>query len=581
MDKAQVLIVDDSLMNQAVLRNILQNEYEVFCASSGMEMFSVLEETDPKLILLDVVMPEMDGFAIIEKLKSGDEYSRIPVIFITGLNDAKSEERGFSLGAIDYITKPFIERIVLARVRSYVQLYEFIEMTERMGRNDGLTGLLNKRATEEQIQKQLSVKGKLTTGALMIIDIDNFKSINDSFGHLYGDAVISQLGSALRGIFQKSDILGRVGGDEFFVFLRNYKDKAVLIKKAEEVGVAFRKTHEQGGVKVDISASIGIATMDDSVEFEQMYKLADIALYNSKAKGKNCHTFYEGQEELSYVSERTQIERSSRTRQDPSASIDDFNTNFREFVYNYVEGSKVAEYTIQSIMQLICAQFSFTSASISKLDYADGIIKYTKDWSNINPDKHPVSREIGLDDITGMYNAFEAHQLLVSGDEDELPEILSKDKEDRVYSYFPLRNKKVLLGYLSFESAAGETKISPKQKKSIVGVCQQLSTVIINQFLLSNAMSAKENITSVLNNLSMPVYVTSPQRVRPMFINEAAKAKGVKPHGRNCFTKGCVSEACPLKAAVENGGFYENEHVSCKEISWSEDGVAYVITEKM
>ncbi len=577
---SEILIVDDSVMNRMALSKMLNDEFEVKSASSGIEMFQMLEKTDPKLILLDIVMPDLDGFEVIAKLKSSEEYSKIPVIFITGLNDAESEEKGFQLGAIDYITKPFMPQVVKARVRSYVKLYEFIRKTEMMGQHDGLTGLYNKKMTEVQIRKQLSSQPLLKCGALMVIDVDNFKSINDTFGHLYGDAVITQLGSSLRSIFQKSDVLGRVGGDEFFVFLRNYKDKEVLEQRAIELCNEFRKTYEQNGVTVNISASVGIATTDDSFVYEDIYKFADVALYATKSRGKNGYTFYTGQEEIAYTSSRTEIENNKINDQDPEQNIIDFKNNLKEYMFNLVEGNKVVEYTIQSILQMICTQFSFDRAYITKFDYDEVIIKSIYNWiSSVTTETQEIV-DLSFFELTQLHSMFKDANLIVSSPNKHEFKYHLHQEDEKTICVFALKNKKAILGYIAFEKNATEDEFNPKVINNIIDVSQQLSTVVVNQFLLETVNNSKTNLENILHTISDPIYITKPEAGKALFINDAAKNSSVDFHGKACFKSSSTCEDCLLKNAISNDGYFEQNDTVCKKIPWSNETTAYMVWHK-
>ncbi len=577
----EIIIVDDSLVNQIALSDILKSDYKVICAGSGKDLFIKLEESDPKLILLDIIMPDLDGFQIIEKLKASEQYNKIPVIFITGLNDTSSEEKGFSLGAIDYITKPFNEKIVRARAKSYVQLYDFIRQAERMGQYDGLTGLYNKKMTENQIKRQLAPTSNLKNGALMIIDVDNFKSINDTFGHLYGDAVITQLGSALKSIFQKSDILGRVGGDEFFVFLRNYNETSVLDAKAKEVCKEFNKTFEQNNETVVISASIGIATTNDSFDFEKIYSYADIALYNTKANGKNGFSYYTGAEKNAYKSERTDIENDKKNHNDASENIKEFKDDLKEYVFNLVEGAKVAEFTIQSILQMVNAQFDIDASHITKLDYNETGVKSTANWISSDSNKCAFTQDIELKNVLQVYDKFDQNNVAIIKNGDEIYENYKID-DHNVY-LFALKNKKALLGFITFEMQASKKELNPRSIVNFIDVCQQLSTVITNQFLIENSLKEKQNLIGILDNISDPIYVVSKNSTKPLFANASAKENNINYHTQSCFKKSGTDKEChecPLKAAVANGGYYENSNYLCKEIDWSNGTKAFMIRHK-
>ncbi len=576
----EVLIVDDSIMNRAALGEILKDEFKVITAGSGKEMFGILEEHSPQLILLDVIMPELDGFEIISKLKVSEEYNKIPVIFITGLNDSSSEAKGFALGAIDYITKPFKPDVVRARVRSYVRLYEFIHQAEMLGQHDGLTGLYNKKMTEEQIKKQLNAEPPIKCGALMIIDVDNFKGINDTFGHLYGDAVITQLGSSLRSIFQKSDILGRVGGDEFFAFMRNYNDISVVEQKAKELCAEFCKCYEQGDAKVNISASVGIATTDHSTVYEDIYKYADIALYKTKSDGKNGYNIYAGEDSISYKSTRTEIENTKVNRAESVESIVDFSNTIKEYIFNLIESNKVSEYTIQSVLQMMTEKFKLDKAIVVKLCYEETGVKCIYNRISSDPTDTPIVAELSFSAVTLLHNSFIDEKLVLS-QAGEHTHIYTPDQdENKNIAIFPLTNKKVLLGYIVFERAAEDGAVFQKVSREVVDSCQQLSSIIINQFLIDNITEEKSNIENIIDAIDDPIYVAKPEVKKPLFLNEAAKKAEITFHGKNCFAPDSSCEDCLLKAAIANGGNSEKNGYSCNEIRWSNGALAYVIRKK-
>ncbi len=577
----EILVVDDSIMNQLALNDILKDEFKIHSVSSGKAMFDMLEKVSPKLIILDIVMPDWDGFQVIEKLKASEDYKKIPVIFITGLNDAKSEAKGFELGAIDYIAKPFKENVVKARVRSYVQLYEFIRHAEDLSQKDGLSGLYNKKTTEEFIKENLK---KVSNGALMIIDVDNFKSINDTFGHLYGDMVIKQLAGELKTVFQKSDVLGRVGGDEFFVFLRNYNDKSILEARANDICNAFRKTYQHQGQVVKISSSIGIATTDDSWEFEEMYKKADVALYATKARGKNGFSFYDGDNEIAYVSNRTKIENSKHSSGDARDNLKAFKQDLDEYVFNLSEEAKVSEYTIQSLLGILCEKFNFKRSYVSKFDYDERAIKCIYNWENNKEAPNPKPQEISLKTLTEMFMSFENDNFYISNPGEHKFKFSIDQDDNSTICAFALKNKTILLGHIAFEYSSENEPLASKIIEDIADVCQQLATIIVYRFLLEAATAEKDGIFEIFDNLPDPVYVAKVDRVNPIYINKAAKELQVKLHGANCFKSGkdgkVSCEGCPLQKAIAFNGIYEDNKHWCKEITLPTGGKAYIIKVK-
>ncbi len=553
----QVMVVDDSLVNRMYIKKLLGDDYDVICAGSGKEMFEILEQIEPHLILLDIIMPELDGFAIIEKLKASDEYHNIPVIFITGLGDEDSEEKGLKLGAIDYISKPFKESIVKARVNAYVKLYEFVKQVELAGQRDGLTRLYNKKTTEQLIKKFLT-SDNMKNGALMIIDVDNFKTINDTFGHLYGDAVLAQLSEALKDIFQKSDIIGRVGGDEFFVFLKNYKSKEVLEERAKAVCEKFKKTYEQKDQKVNISASIGIATTEETEDFEQIYENSDVALYNTKAGGKDGYTFFTGEEKSQYKSTRTQIETDGKAK--------NFKNNFKEYVFSLLYSTKDFENAVNSVLRLICEQYNFENAGVVKFGYEDQKISRIYSW-NIN-DKQKLAE----DDKKTLEELLKLHQLF---NKDDFTIVEAEQGSNRKYM-FALRCSSLLWGYICFEQTEENTaKWKEDTAAIIMEICQVLSVFLHNNFLIQTTLEQKIHSLAVLEAVSMPVYVVDAKTMRLHYLNGAARDKVINTRGLTCYKKLYNKDEqckdCPL---LEEG----DHSIATKEISWNNSTKAFVVS---
>ncbi len=203
----------------------------------------------------------------------------------------------------------------------HVQIHELTEQAQK----DQLTGLYNKMTTEHLIKTAL--QNHVLTGfgyALFIIDVDNFKDINDQIGHQYGDHVLRELSVSLKQIFRAGDVIGRVGGDEFFVFLENYRDIEIVARKAQEICAAFRNTYEQNGKTVSISSSIGIALCPEhGVSYDHLYQRADVALYAAKERGKNGFVLFDHNLRSNYRSTRTKIDPTSPTETSDAAESAD------------------------------------------------------------------------------------------------------------------------------------------------------------------------------------------------------------------------------------------------------------------
>ena len=299
-----ILVVDDNKTNLAAAKNVLSSEYRVVPVMKGQQALTYLEENDCDIVLLDINMPDMDGFELLEKLRGIERCREIPVIFLTADNDAETETRGFKAGAADFLTKPFIPEVMLSRIGRVLELEELRRsLTDRLeqkiqevseiksrSQKDALTDLWDRVYTEDAVNALLE---RRTPGALLYMDIDNFKSVNDNYGHGTGDKLLQALADVLRKISKEEDIVCRIGGDEFMIYITNATSKAEIRGLAMSIINEFGNKSEEFGFEVSISLSIGIAqSPDDGTEFAKLYSCADKALYYVKRNGKNaCHFF--------------------------------------------------------------------------------------------------------------------------------------------------------------------------------------------------------------------------------------------------------------------------------------------------
>lgn len=287
----KVLAIDDNPIDLALLKVHLQKMgLDVLLthdAKTGIEM-AVSEQ--PDLILLDVVMPGMDGFETCKKLKGNVHTSSIPIIFISANEEPCDKIAGLNIGAIDYITKPFDPGELKARISIILQMIGLQEKLLQLSNTDELTGLANRRYFFPVINREI-VQAKLKCDPLtvMILDIDHFKSINDTYGHIGGDEVLKQLAKILRENVYPLDVVVRFGGEEFIILMpQTPHDKAFLA--AEKLRKIIDKWQwEVSGEKISIAVSIGLAEFDSNnmVDSKGLIASADTALYAAKKQGRN------------------------------------------------------------------------------------------------------------------------------------------------------------------------------------------------------------------------------------------------------------------------------------------------------
>lgn len=293
MEKQEkILIIDDSPIQAERLRSILQDDYEIVLADTAELGLKYVREGKCDLVLLDVVMPGMDGFVLLKKLQEEVITQHTPVILITSLNDAVDEERGLTLGAVDYITKPYHPHIVRARVNTHIKLYHYWQQIEQQAMVDPLTGVSNRRSYDASYYSkwQDAIRLKVPI-SLCMMDIDKFKIYNDSFGHPAGDKVICAVAKTVDSSLRRStDFFARYGGEEFVAIMLGGEsnvmfDHIIGIRRAVE-NMRIPHSPEAGPW---VTVSIGGVTLIPKAgdDYATYLKIADVMLYDAKRLGRN------------------------------------------------------------------------------------------------------------------------------------------------------------------------------------------------------------------------------------------------------------------------------------------------------
>jgi diguanylate cyclase (GGDEF)-like protein len=297
--KQRILIVDDVRLNTKILESALGDEYELSIASNGKEALAMVRTEMPDLILLDIIMPEMDGYEVCAELQRNEKTRDIPIIFLTALEGDENEAYGLELGAMDYIRKPFNVPVVKAKIRNHLELKKYKDLLKRDIRIDGLTRVANRRRFDEAFEEE---KGRsIRSGnplSILMIDIDLFKAYNDAYGHLQGDDVLRLVAKTLeKSLRRPGDLLARWGGEEFVALLPDTDmDGAYIVaeqlrKAIQDLGIV----HEQSSIKRVITVSIGAATSvpGDQSSYRNLLQWADEAMYRAKDLGRNRVVCYE------------------------------------------------------------------------------------------------------------------------------------------------------------------------------------------------------------------------------------------------------------------------------------------------
>lgn len=290
----RILIVDDEPQNLKILTEYLRDDYKIMVAKSGEQALKALSgHSLPHLILLDIVMPGMDGYELCRRLKENPLTRNIPVIFISALGSQDDEVKGFEAGAVDYISKPFKPVIVHARVKSHIKIVQQTALLDQLANLDSLTGLPNRRQFDIVLKTELCrISRHIGSLSLIMIDIDFFKQYNDTYGHTAGDSCLQKVAQAMRKTLRRAgDLLARYGGEEFAVILPD-TDAEGSYTIAEEIrkAVAALKIPHKGSPDIGfVTISLGVATMEtgEQVTSNNLIDAADGCLYKAKESGRN------------------------------------------------------------------------------------------------------------------------------------------------------------------------------------------------------------------------------------------------------------------------------------------------------
>lgn len=292
--RQKILVVDDSPLNTKIMETALSEDYDVLISHNGKEALSICNSNDPPdLVLLDIIMPEIDGYEICRRLNRGVKTKDIPVIFLISLTASRDIEFGLTLGAIDYITKPFSVPIIKAKIKNHLAVKYYQDTLKINTDVDQLTQIANRRRFDETMTVEINkAKRTGTILSVLLLDIDHFKFYNDTYGHLEGDSCLKKVAAALSTSLKRpKDLAARWGGEEFACLLPNTNAKG-----AQNVAEVLREAiqnlsipHKSSPVNEVVTVSVGVVAsnpMDDN-SFDNLLKRADEALYQAKESGRN------------------------------------------------------------------------------------------------------------------------------------------------------------------------------------------------------------------------------------------------------------------------------------------------------
>jgi diguanylate cyclase (GGDEF)-like protein len=292
--RSRILVVDDNADMREFVRRLLAPYWDVEVAADGMQALDLVWREPPDLILTDIMMPNLDGIGLLRALRNDSRTRTLPVILFSARAREQARVEGLAAGANDYLVKPFSARELLARIHTHLSIARLRQSAVLSAQHDALTGLPNRQLTYEFAEQLLAGARRGAAGcAVLFIDMDRFKPINDTYGHAVGDAVLKEIARRLRACVRKEDIVGRLGGDEFLVVLSHVHEAVDAGKAAQHIIDLLGKPYLVGALELHSSPSIGIARFpDDGDDIEQIIRNADIAMYLAKENGRHTFRFF-------------------------------------------------------------------------------------------------------------------------------------------------------------------------------------------------------------------------------------------------------------------------------------------------
>ncbi|MEG0629384.1 MAG: diguanylate cyclase [Christensenellaceae bacterium] len=460
-------------------------------------------------------------------------------------------------------------------------------LLEQKAQKDVLTGLYNKGATQALIEDFLNNdQNKDALHAFMIIDIDNFKSINDNMGHIFGDMVLSELAQKLNALFRNQDIIGRIGGDEFSVFLKNMKDEELAVIKAQEICQSLENSYRVENRKYRISASVGIAIYKKhGTTFEELYKNADTALYNAKETGKNKHAVYTSEMVIGGTSNAVEAE--------VIQSEITFEDNIGDYVFKILHDSKNIGTAIHAMLSLVGKHYGISRVYIAEIDLITEDYVYTYEWCGKNVRYMTENfKKYPLPGIRGYLSCFDKNGIYCCEEvQNAYPSLKEQKIAQGVASFlqYKIEDNGEIKGILGFDQNNPDKKFRVHEMKALANIAQILGLFLIK----SRGDSASGRKAQVMEDvLTMPCvwsYVVDAKTRQFRYINKKLfkYAPNVKigDYCYDVFDEGMVCEDCPFS---KNHEIYTMEkyfsklglwaNVTFSKITWVDGEDAYLVT---
>ncbi len=457
---------------------------------------------------------------------------------------------------------------------------------------DALTKLLNKASTQQLITQYLTERDPDSLSAMLILDLDNFKALNDNYGHLYGDAVLTQVGTTLKRLFRTHDIIGRIGGDEFLILLRDIPNEDLVHSRCELLLNTFHDLMEQNAPGLNVSCSIGAALIPaHGTGYTDLFRRADESLYISKSKGKNTYTLYNPLEVAGSLSGDS-VHIPTRIDSDEQPGMAD--SSFVRFVFRRLYETDDVIHTIDEILSYVGEQLNVSRVYIFENSDDNTSCSNTFEWCNkgITPEIDNLQNLSYISDIAGWQHIFDERGVFYCSDITKLePHFRAILEPQGIKSMLQcsILDNGVFRAYIGFDECTVQRMWTQEQINLLQFLAEVMAMFLLKQRARDKAVEQAENLRSILDRQDAWIYVIDPDTCELKFLN--AKTKQIAPEshegmvcykafmGRNSRCENCpaanIHQAKNASAVIENLNFGVCVRARAAEISWN--GEAYCL----
>ncbi len=455
-----------------------------------------------------------------------------------------------------------------------------LALKERAER-DSLTKLLNKASTQQLVSEHLIAQESGQLSALLILDLDNFKTVNDSRGHLYGDAVLSQLGSRLRSLFRANDIIGRIGGDEFLVFLKDLPDAEVVKDRCALLLTSLGELLHRLTPDLNVSCSIGAAIAPTHASnYADLFRRADEALYQAKKRGKNRYRIYNRRDKYDALLENTTYV-NARIDSDEQPNISD--NSFIRFVFRALYESNDVEATVDELLSQIGRQFNVSRAYIFENNEDNTTCSNTFEWCNdgVEPQKDLLQNISYITDIPGWPEIYDEHGLLYCSDVSELAptaRAILEPQGIKSMLHCAIMDNGVFRGYIGFDDCVAHRLWTQEQISLLQFLSEVMALFLLKKRTQDKVAEQAANLQRVLDGQDAWIYVIDQDTYEVKFLNKKTRALAPDSReGMSCYRafmgRETPCENCPLTAEghaciIENAKLGVRVQAQATQIFW-------------